>query len=136
MYRFVLDMSDIVDDSGTMCSCLRAVCDSLNTSLNEEGVELARNCGSLSYQDVLGGFVAARHFVANGEEVIQGCKDWKRLLGEGKIVQSPGHAKQESGSSPGSGFWEYPVLFKQSKQRVLPFSAVASGSGALGGVME
>ena len=125
-------MGDIVDDSDTMCSSLRAICDSFNTSLNAEGVELARKSGSLSYQDVIGGFVAARHFIANGEDVIQGCRDWKRLLADGKIVQSPGHEQRMSEASNGSGFWEHPVLFRQSKQRVLPFSAVASGSETLG----
>ena len=51
---------------------------------------------------------------------------------EGKVIQSPGHKAQ---GSSGSGFLEHPVLFKKSKQRALPFSAVsavASGSGALG----
>ena len=58
-------MDDVVDDSGTMCPGLRAICDSFNTSLNADGVELARKCGVLSYQDVLGNFVTAQHFIAN-----------------------------------------------------------------------
>ena len=51
-------------------------------------------------------------------------------MAEGKVIQSPGHKAQ---GSSGSGFWEHPVLFRKSKRRALPFSAVASGSGALGG---
>ena len=95
-------MDDVVDDSGTMCPSLRAICDSFNTSLNAEGVDLAKRSGILSYQDVLGGFVTAQHFVANGEDVIQGCKDWRRLIREGKVIQSPGHAEREATSSPES----------------------------------
>ena len=125
-------MDDVVDDSGTMCPGLRAICDSFHTSLNAEGVELARNSGILSYQDVLGGFVAAHHFVANGADVIQGCKDWRRLKGEGKIVRSPGHAGNKSTSPSDPGFWEHPVLFKQHKPRAIPYSAVTSGHGKLG----
>jgi hypothetical protein len=89
--------------------------------------------GVLSYQDVIGGFVNAQHFIANGEDVIQGCKDWRRLIREGKVIQSPGHAEREATGSSGSGFWEHPVLFKQSKQRALPFLAVASGSERISG---
>ena len=100
-------MDDVVDDSGTMCPGLRAICDSFNTSLNADGVELARKCGVLSYQDVLGNFVTAQHFIANGEDVIQGCRDWRSLVAEGKVIQSPGHKAQDSS---GSGFWEHPVL--------------------------
>jgi hypothetical protein len=113
-----------------MCPGLRAICDSFNTSLNADGVELARKSGVLSYQDVLGNFVTAQHFIANGEDVIQGCRDWRSLVAEGKVIQSPGHKAQGSSDS---GFLEHPVLFRKSKQRALPFSAVASGSGALGG---
>ena len=54
-------------------------------------------------------------------------------MAEGKVIQSPGHKARDSS---GSGFWEHPVLFRQSKQRALPFSAVASGSGALGEVVD
>ena len=126
-------MDDVVDDSGTMCPGLRAICDSFNSSLNADGVRLAREAGVLSYQDVIGNFVTAQHFIANGEDVIQGCRDWRSLVAEGKVIQSPGHKGQAVVDSSGSGFWEHPVLFKKSKQRVLPFSAVASGSEALGG---
>ena len=71
-------MNDIVDDSNSMCPGLRAVCDSLNTALNAAGIEMAAG-GRISYQDVIGEFITAEHFIERGSEVVKGCHDWHRL---------------------------------------------------------
>ena len=69
--------------------------------------------------------------MGNGDDVIRGCKLWAQLQRDGKVVNSPGHRPDERSAPVGTRFCEVPVLFKQTKQRALPFSAVPTEMGGL-----